>query len=116
MVQTTSTLSDRTIERANIIAAITGSLETGIEKSIMAERLIDKMKIQVTSFEYIKKSTGELRRAWGSLAENLMSAKVKGCQRKKLQRPHITTLCDCITCRNGSNNVACMIFRKPTEV
>lgn len=82
MVQTTSTLSDRTIERANIIAATTGSLETGIEKSIMAERLIDKMKIQVTSFEYIKKSTGELRRAWGSLAENLMSAKVKGSQRR----------------------------------
>ena len=83
MVQTTSTLSDRTIERANIIAAITGSLETGIEKSIMAERLIDKMKIQVTSFEYIKKSTGELRRAWGSMAESLMAAKVKGCQRKR---------------------------------
>ena len=49
----------------------------------MAERLIDKMKFQVTSFEYIKKSTGELRRAWGTLAENLMSAKVRGCQRKK---------------------------------
>lgn len=79
MVQTISTLSDRTIERANIIAVITGSLETGIEKALMAERLIDKMKIQVTSFE----STGELRRAWGALAENLMSAKVKGCERKK---------------------------------
>lgn len=81
MVQTT-TLSDRTIERANIIAASTGSLEAGIEKALMAERLIDKMKIQVTSFEYIKKSTGELRRAWGTLAENLISAKVKGCKRK----------------------------------
>ena len=83
MVQTTSTLSDRTIERANIIAATTGSLETGIEKALMAERLIDKMKLQPTSFEYIKKSTGELRRAWGTLAENLMLAKVKGCERKK---------------------------------
>lgn len=82
MVQTTLTLSDRTIERANIIAATTGSLETGIEKSLMAEHLIDKMKIQVTSFEYIMKSTGELRRAWGTLAENLISAKVKGCKRK----------------------------------
>jgi len=83
MVQTTSTLSDRTVERANAIATATGSLEIGIEKALMAERLIDKMKFQVTSFEYIKKSTGELRRAWGTLAENLMSAKVKGCQRKK---------------------------------
>ena len=82
MVQTTLTLSHRTIERANIIAATTGSLETGIEKALMAERLIDKMKIQVTSFEYIKKSTGELRRAWGTLAENLISAKVKGYKRK----------------------------------
>ena len=83
MIQTTTTLSDRTIERANVIASVTGSLEIGIEKALMAERLIDKMKFQVTSFEYIKKSTGELRRAWGTLAENLMSAKVKGCQRKK---------------------------------
>jgi len=82
MIQTTSTLSDRTIERANAIATATGSLEIGIEKALMAERLIDKMKFQVTSFEYIKKSTGELRRAWGTLAENLMSAKVKGCKRK----------------------------------
>jgi len=82
MVQTTLTLSDRTIERANIIAATTGSLETGIEKSLMAEHLIDKMKIQVTSFEYIKKSTGELRHAWGTLAENLISAKVKARKRK----------------------------------
>ena len=76
-------LSDMTITRANVIASVTGSLEIGIEKALMAERLIDKMKFQVTSFEYIKKSTGELRRAWGTLAENLMSAKVKGCQRKK---------------------------------
>ena len=83
MIQITTTLSDRTIERANAIASATGSLELGIEKALMAERLIDKMKFQVTSFEYIKKSTGELRRAWGTLAENLMSAKVKGSQRKK---------------------------------
>ena len=76
-------LSDMTITRANVIASVTGSLEIGIEKALMAERLIDKMKFQVTSFEYIKKSTGELRRAWGTLAENLMSAKVKGSQRKK---------------------------------
>lgn len=82
MVQITSTLSDRTIERANIIAATTGSLITGIEKSLMAERLIDKMKISIVCFEFYKKSTGELRRAWGTLAENLVSAKVKGCQRK----------------------------------
>lgn len=60
----------------------TGSLEIGIEKALMAERLIDKMKFQVTSFEYIKKSTGELRRAWGTLSENLISEKVKGCKRK----------------------------------
>ena len=45
MVQTTLTLSDRTIERANIIAATTGSLETGIEKALMAENLIFKMKL-----------------------------------------------------------------------
>ena len=82
MVQTITTLSDRTIERANAIASATGSLELGIEKALMAERLIDKMKFQVTSFEYTKKTTGELRRAWGTLAENLISAKVKGCKRK----------------------------------
>ena len=82
MVQITLTLSDRTIERANVIAATTGSLETGIEKSLMAEHLIDKMKISIVCFEFYKKSTGELRRAWGTLAENLISAKVKGCKRK----------------------------------
>jgi len=82
MVQTTSTLSDRTVERANAIATATGSLEIGIEKALMAERLIDKMKFQVTSFEYTKKSTGEQRLAWGTLSENLISEKVKGCKRK----------------------------------
>ncbi len=85
MVQVTSTatMSDRTIDRANAIALVTGSLEIGIEKALMAERLIDKMKISIVCFEFYKKSTGELRKSWGTLAENLVSAKVKGCQRKR---------------------------------
>lgn len=91
MVQTTSTaaLSDRTIDRANAIASVTGSLEIGIEKALMAERLIDKMKISIVCFEFYKKSTGELRKAWGTLSENLISEKVKGCKR----RPNPNCIC-----------------------
>lgn len=83
MLQTASVvaLSDKTIERANAIALSTGSLEIGLFKSIQAELLLEKLRNSICHFEYIKKSTGELREAWGTLAGNLVSAKVKGCKR-----------------------------------
>jgi hypothetical protein len=84
MVQTTSAvaLSDKTIERANVIAKSTGSLEIGLLKSVQVELLLEKLHNSICHFVYIKKSTGELREAWGTLAHNLVSAKVKGCQRR----------------------------------
>lgn len=75
-------MENQTAQRAMFIANQTGSVEMGIIKSLQVSLLLEKLHNGIAHFEFIKKSTGELREAWGTLANNLVSAKVKGCQRR----------------------------------
>lgn len=81
MVQVIS-MENQTAQRAMFIANQTGSVEMGVIKSLQVSLLLEKLHNGIAHFEFIKKSTGELREAWGTLANNLVSAKVKGCQRR----------------------------------
>ena len=81
MVQVIS-MENQTAQRAMFIANQTGSVEMGVIKSLQVSLLMEKLHNGIAHFEFIKKSTGELREAWGTLANNLVSAKVKGCQRR----------------------------------
>ena len=59
MIQTTSTLSDRTIERANAIATATGSLEIGI---VMAAKVKGcQRKRNLNCINYYDVERGEFR-------------------------------------------------------
>ena len=80
MVQVINT-ENQTAQRAMFIANQTGSVEMAVIKSLQVSLLMEKLHNSICHFEYIKKSTGELREAWGTLAQNLVSAKVKGCKR-----------------------------------
>ena len=75
-------LENQTAQRAMYIANQTGSIETGVIKSLQVSLLLEKLHNGIVKFEYTKKSTGEQRLAWGTLSENLISEKVKGCKRK----------------------------------
>ena len=75
-------MENQTAQRAMFIANQTGSVEMGVIKSLQVSLLLEKLHNGIAHFEFIKKSTGELREAWGTLANNLVSAKVKGCQRR----------------------------------
>ena len=75
-------MENQTAQRAMFIANQTGSVEMGVIKSLQVSLLMEKLHNGIAHFEFIKKSTGELREAWGTLANNLVSAKVKGCQRR----------------------------------
>lgn len=81
MVQVIS-MENQTAQRAMFIANQTGSAEMDVIKSLQVSLLLEKLHNGIAHFEFIKKSTGELREAWGTLANNLVSAKVKGCQRR----------------------------------
>ena len=75
-------MENQTAQRAMFIANQTGNVEMGVIKSLQVSLLLEKLHNGIAHFEFIKKSTGELREAWGTLANNLVSAKVKGCQRR----------------------------------
>lgn len=81
MVQVIS-MENQAAQRAMFIANQTGSVEMGVIKSLQVSLLLEKLHNGICHFEFVKKSTGELREAWGTLANNLVSAKVKGCQRR----------------------------------
>lgn len=81
MVQVIS-MENQAAQRAMFIANQTGSVEMGVIKSLQVSLLLEKLHNGICHFEFVKKSTGELREAWGTLAHNLVSAKVKGCKRK----------------------------------
>jgi hypothetical protein len=76
-------MENQAVQSAVFIANQTGSVEMGVIKSLQVSLLMEKLHNGIAHFEFIKKSTGELREAWGTLATNLVSAKVKGCQRRK---------------------------------
>ena len=75
-------MENQTAQRAMFIANQTGSVEIGVIKSLQVSLLLEKLHNGIAHFEFIKKSTGELREAWGTLANNLVSAKVKTGQRR----------------------------------
>lgn len=75
-------IENQTAQRAMFIANQTGSVEMGVIKSLQVTLLLEKLHNGIAHFEFIKKSTGELREAWGTLANNLVSAKVKTGQRR----------------------------------
>lgn len=74
-------MENQTAQRAMFIANQTGSVEMGVIKSLQVTLLLEKLHNGIAHFEFIKKSTGELREAWGTLSANLVSSKVKGCKR-----------------------------------
>lgn len=80
MVQVIS-MENQAAQRAMFIANQTGSVEVGVIKSLQVSLLLEKLHNGICHFEFVKKSTGELREAWGTLAHNLVSAKVKGSKR-----------------------------------
>ena len=75
-------MENQVVQRAMAIANQTGSIELGIIQSLQASILLEKLHNGIVKFEYTKKSTGERRTAWGTLSENLISEKVKGCKRR----------------------------------
>ena len=75
-------MENKAAQRAMFIANQSGSVEMGVIKSLQVSLLLEKLHNGIAHFEFIKKSTGELREAWGTLANDLVSAKVKGCQRR----------------------------------
>lgn len=75
-------MENQTAQRAMFIANRTGSVEMGVIKSLQVSLLLEKLHNGIAHFEFIKKSTGEQREAWGTLANNLVSAKVKTGQRR----------------------------------
>ena len=75
-------MENQTAQRAMFIANQTGSVEMGIIKSLQVSLLLEKLHNGIAHFEFIKKSTGELREAWGTLSANLVSSKVKGSQQR----------------------------------
>ena len=82
-------MENQTAQRAMFIANQTGSIEMGIIKSLEISLLLEKLHNGIVKFEYTKKSTGKQRLAWGTLSDNLISEKVKGCNR----RPNPNCIC-----------------------
>ena len=82
-------MENKAARRAMFIANQTGSVEMGIIKSLQISLLLEKLHNGIVKFEYTKKSTGKQRLAWGTLSDNLISEKVKGCNR----RPNPNCIC-----------------------
>lgn len=71
-------LSDKTIERANLIAERTGSLEIGIAKAMMLEQLEAKLaENQLCRILFVKRD-GSLREMFCVANPSLYSKHVKG--------------------------------------
>ena len=81
MVQVIS-MENQTAQRAMFIANQTGSVEMGVIKSLQVSLLLEKLHNGIAHFEYRRKNSKENREAWGTLANNLVIAKVKGCKRR----------------------------------
>lgn len=86
----TVVISDKTNHRANVIAERTGSNAMGVVKAQMIDLLKEKLRNGVAHFIYIKKSTNELREAWGTTAHNLVKANVNG---RGISRDSVNTVC-----------------------
>lgn len=71
-------LKNTTVARASVIAQRSQSEEIGIIKAMMIEQLITKLANGIAHFIYVKKSTGELREAWGTTQPNIAKAKTNG--------------------------------------
>lgn len=75
-------LSDKTIERANLIAKRIGSLEIGIAKALMIEKLEAKLALnQLCCIQFIKRD-GSLRTMYCTTNPSLCSKHVKGVGRE----------------------------------
>lgn len=71
-------INNKTTHRANVIAQRTGSDVMGVVKAQMIDLLKEKLRNGVVHFTYIKKSTNELRHAWGTCSGQLMKATQNG--------------------------------------
>lgn len=67
-----------TATRVSVIAARTNSIDNGIVKAAMINELKTKLANGIAHFQYCKKSTGELREAWGTTCGNIAKAKTNG--------------------------------------
>ena len=75
-------LKDKTIERANLIAERTGSLEIGLAKALLIEQLEAKLADnQLCRIIFVKRD-GSLREMWCSTNPSLCSKHVKGVSRE----------------------------------
>jgi len=75
-------LKDKTIERANLIAERTGSLETGLAKALLIEQLESKLADnQLCRILFVKRD-GSLREMWCSTNPSLCSKHIKGMGRE----------------------------------
>ena len=71
-------VNNMTATRAKVIAARTNSIDNGIVKAAMINELKTKLANGIAHFQYCKKSTGELREAWGTTCGNIAKAKTNG--------------------------------------
>ena len=76
-METLIVVNGMTAHRANVIMARTGSAAMGVIKAQMIDILKEKLKSGVAHFLY-KKSTGEIREAWGTCSGQLMKATQNG--------------------------------------
>ena len=78
----TVALSDKTIERANLIAERTGSLEVGLAKALLIEQLEAKLANNQVGHIIFVKRDGTLREMFCSTNPALCSKHVKGEHRE----------------------------------
>ena len=74
--QNIAVVGNMTITRTNVIANRTNSIEVGLVKAMMIERLKDKLK--TLAHFYFQKKNGEIREAWGTTNPALAKAKTNG--------------------------------------
>ena len=70
-------ISDKTANRATVIASRTQSSEMGVMKAMLIDTLKAKLSVGVTHFIF-KKKDGSLREAWGTTLSALAKAKTNG--------------------------------------
>ena len=89
-METMVVVNGMTAHRANVIALRTGNVAMGIIKAQMIDLLKAKLQMGVAHFIYKKQSTGELREAWGTTANNLIKANVNG---RGISRDSVNCVC-----------------------
>ena len=75
--QNIAVVGNMTITRTNVIANRTNSIEVGLVKAMMIERLKDKLMNGVAHF-YFQKKNGEIREAWGTTNPALAKVMTNG--------------------------------------